>query len=102
MIEIRADRRRENLSTADEVVVIILYEVEITLYWDIVFAEQAEDSTLQMFLGIIGVLSLEISIVRVVSSIEWADRRIEPICSTCVVYNTLSYSFTNGFSRQFL
>ncbi len=52
MIEIRADRRRENLSTADEVVVIILYEVEITLYWDIVFAEQAEDSTLQMFFNI--------------------------------------------------
>ena len=46
VIEIGADRCRENLLTIDEVVVIILYEAEVVLYRDIVFAERMEDDIL--------------------------------------------------------
>ncbi len=42
----KADRRRENLSIADEVVVIIPYKAEVALHWDIMLAERVEDGTL--------------------------------------------------------
>ncbi len=46
------DRHRENLSTADEVVIIILYEAEIVLHRDIIFTERTEDGILQAFSNI--------------------------------------------------
>ena len=49
MMEIRADRRRENLPTVDEVAAIIPYEAEVASHRDIVFAERTEDGTLRAF-----------------------------------------------------
>ena len=46
VMEIGADRRRENLPTADEVAVIILYEAEVASHRDIVLAERMEDNIL--------------------------------------------------------
>ncbi len=51
-MEMGADRRRKNLSTADKVAIIILYEAKVVSYRDIIFVEQAEDSILQMFFNI--------------------------------------------------
>ncbi len=52
VIEIGADRRRENLFTVDKIVVIIPYEAEVTSYRDIVFIERMEDGILQTFFNI--------------------------------------------------
>ncbi len=52
MMEIGADRCWENLFTADEVVVIILYKAEVALYRDIVFAKRMEDGNLLAFFNI--------------------------------------------------
>ncbi len=52
MMEIETDRRRENLFTADEVVVIILYKAEVISYRDIMFAERVEDDILRVFFNI--------------------------------------------------
>src|SRR6266566_923119 len=52
MMEIKADRRRENLSIVDEVAAIILYEAEVASHRDIVLAERTEDGTLRTFFNI--------------------------------------------------
>jgi len=52
MIKIKADRRRENLFTADEVAVIIPYEAKVASHRDIVLAERAEDGILRAFSNI--------------------------------------------------
>ena len=52
IMEIKADRRRETLPTADEVAVIIPYEAEVVSHRDIMFAERAEDGILRTFSNI--------------------------------------------------